>query len=169
MTVNDLPKHISILKKNKRVLDIIQKDSRYYAVTNGKVQRTKDIEMLPVSELFNPNSSQADIIEGGYSIVHNKSLSEILGLSSQIIITYNLQNLSALEKSKFSHELLGRGKDSTGLVGNLNGKILGKGSLIIPSNNQNKVVEVMKKWNVKFSTEKVLTRSDRSDAYGVKK
>jgi len=164
MPVNDLRRDdkmkrtVGLLSKNKNVLDIIKNGNKIYAVTNEKLKKksTDNLQFIPISEFFNPDSSQAEMIEGGYSLISNKNLSEILGLNSQIIFTYNLQNLSSLEKSKFSHELLGRGKKSNGLVGELGGKILGKGCITVPANNSDKISEIMKKWSVKFSTEKVM-------------
>ncbi|MFH1630747.1 MAG: hypothetical protein ABIA21_00790 [Candidatus Aenigmatarchaeota archaeon] len=162
MTVNDLRKvrnidTVGILSADKRVLDIIKNGERICAITNGKLsKKIPGIEIFPISELFNPNSSQAEMIEGGYSLVNKKPFSEILGFNSKVIFTYNLANLSALEKSKFSHALLGRGRDSNGLVGELGGKILGKGCVSIPTKNAEKIEEIMKKWKVEFQKERVM-------------
>src|SRR3989344_2858458 len=114
MAVNDLlERKLSNISKQRNVIDVIKNGDKIYAITDRKIKKTSsNINFIHISEFFNPASSQADIIEGGFSMNSNKPLAEVLGLNSQILFTYNLQNLSSLDKSKFSHAVLGRGKSS---------------------------------------------------------
>lgn len=85
----------------------------------------------------------------GYSLLKNKFLYKIFNLNSFIIFKYNLKKMNAVQKSSFSHALFGRKRD--GILYKLNGKILGRGCVMVPIEKSEKVREVLERWKVDYS------------------
>jgi len=88
------------------------------------------------------------ILHEGFSIKENKFVSELLGLNSLSIFTYDLKNLPKVGKVRFAQALYGRKKD--GLLFSEKGTSLGNGSFMIPVKREEIFKEFLKKWKVSF-------------------
>ena len=94
------------------------------------------------------------LLHEGFSIKNNQFLSELLGFKPFLLITYNLKNRKNSDKVRFSYALYGR-KKGEGLLNNLNGKALGRGSILVPINKQEIVKEFFKQWGVEYKEQKI--------------
>ena len=112
------------------------------------------VEHLLLSELYTEPLWQT-IIHEGLSLTHNKPLHEILGFSSQLLFTYNLERLSPVRKSVFSHALFGR-SGTEGVLKEAKGKALGRGCILVPVETSEKIREFLDTWGVDYSVMKAL-------------
>lgn len=94
------------------------------------------------------------LISEGVSLSRNKPLHEILGMKSWFLFTYSLPSFSPSEKSKFSHAIFGR-SNGIGILKDLGGRALGKGSLIVPIQNADRMREILDRWKVNYSVKKI--------------
>ncbi len=95
------------------------------------------------------------IISEGFSLSKSKFFHEILGMKSWFLFEYNLSNLNQSQKSKFSHAIFGR-TESGGLLKELGGRPLGKGSVMVPVQNADRLREILDRWYVSYTVKKVL-------------
>jgi len=93
------------------------------------------------------------ILHEGFSIRHNKSVSEILKLRAYSLFSYKLENLSIVEKVRFAQALYGRNKD--GLIYIEKGIVLGQGSFMIPVEKEEIFKELMKEWKIKYDYKRI--------------
>ena len=80
------------------------------------------IEPLFVGNMFN-ESIFSSILHEGFSVKENKFLSDLMNLKSYSIFSFNLFNLSKVDKVRFAQALYGRNKD--GLLFEGKGIVLG--------------------------------------------
>lgn len=82
-----------------------------------------------------------------------------MGLLKAIIYSYNLKNLGKTKKQSFSHTLYGTGgRDS--FLKTVNGKRIGKNSVLIPAQHANKFETFLKAWNAEFKKIEVLIKGE---------
>jgi len=114
-----------------------------------------DIKTINLLELFEKEflARQGIFIEG-YSLLHNVVFSERLGFESYALFTYNLKNLSHNEKTKFTYALIGR--NSEGMIKELNAKPLGKGAIIVPIKNSLVFEDFLQKWKINYKKKDIL-------------
>ena len=110
-------------------------------------------EYLFLDELYSEPLWQT-LLSEGFSISKKKFLHEIFGMKSWFLFTYDLSSFPKTEKSKFSHAIFGR-KIETGLLKELGGKPLGRGSLIVPVQNADKMREILDRWKVNYNVKKI--------------
>lgn len=88
------------------------------------------------------------IFHEGFSIKKNKFISDLIKLNSFCIFSFNLENLSKLDKVRFAQALYGRKKD--GLLYLEKGIVLGQGSFMVNVEKEEIFKEFMKKWKIKY-------------------
>ena len=89
------------------------------------------------------------IFHEGFSIKKNKFISGLIKLDSFSIFSFNLANLSKIDKVRFAQALYGRKKD--GLLYVEKGIILGQGSFMVSVKKEEIFKEFMKMWKIKYS------------------
>ena len=109
-----------------------------------------DVKGVLIYELFDPKflARQSLLIEG-YSLIKNNLLSERFGFESYSLFAYSLKNLNHNEKTKFQYSFKGR-RDERGILEELNGIVVGMGSVLIPIENSEKFKEFLDKWKIKY-------------------
>lgn len=112
------------------------------------------VEHLALPELYKEPLWQT-LIHEGYSLTKGKPIHEILGFKSQMIFTYNLEKLSPVKKSMFSHAMFGR-DGASGILGQSKGVVLGRGAVMTPVTSSEKVREFLDTWGVEYSVVKAL-------------
>lgn len=141
-----------LIFENKSLKERVELASKVKSKLNLKEIKL-DLQTINLSELFEKNflARQSILIEG-YSLIHRKNFSEVLGFKGFSIFSYNLSGLNHLEKTKFIYALIGR--NSPGLVKKCSGKSLGRGCFLIPVENSLIFEDFLKKWKINY------TRSD---------
>ncbi len=89
------------------------------------------------------------LMHEGYSVMHDDFISKSLGYESNVLFSYLLEGMSASDKVRFSYALYGRNKGE-GLLFELNGETVGKGSFIVQVGKSEIVRRFMKQWNISF-------------------
>ena len=112
------------------------------------------VEHLTLSELYKEPLWQT-ILHEGYSLNQGKFMHEILGFRSNVLFTYNLENLSPVKKSMFSHAMFGR-DGASGILGQSKGRVLGRGAIMAPVEGSERVREFLETWGVEYSVMKAL-------------
>lgn len=111
------------------------------------------IEPIVVDQMFNEKVYPL-LLHEGFSIrcfdfVHKK-----LNIQPLVLVTYLLEGKSASDKVRFSYALYGRNKGE-GLLGKINGRIVGKGSILIPIAHQETIKEFFRQWEVEYQEQRV--------------
>jgi len=166
----------ALLKKNKKIIfDIVlfgsivrgkykPEDVDVAVIFKEKIPRTKidsivsqlknfHTEYIFLDEIYSEPVWQT-LISEGFSLTKNKFLHEILGMKSWFLFTYNLDNLIPTEKPKFFNAVFGRTK-GTGLLKELGGRSLGRGAIIVPLENVDKMREILDRWKVNYNVKKI--------------
>lgn len=105
-----------------------------------------------LTELYS-QSLWLTLLHEGFSLIRNKYLYKIFGMEPWIIFSYNLITLKPVEKSRFSHALFGRAHE--GIFYKLGGKILGKGSIMVPVKHSEEIREVLERWHIDYKVKKM--------------
>ncbi|MEK6903033.1 MAG: nucleotidyltransferase domain-containing protein [Nanoarchaeota archaeon] len=120
---------------------------RLFEIKENIAEKNIHIEPIFVDNLFEEKITLT-VFHEGFSIKKNKFISELIKLNSFSIFSFNLANLSKIEKVRFAQALYGRKKD--GLIHAEEGIVLGQGSFMINVQKEEIFKEFMKKWNVKY-------------------
>jgi len=67
----------------------------------------------------------------------------------KLLITYNLKGKTSIDKVKFSQALYGRRKEK-GVLKKLKGESLGKGAIVLPLKQREKINEFLIYWKILF-------------------
>lgn len=113
------------------------------------------IETIILHNLFKEKIFSA-ILHEGFSIRNNEFFSELTGFKACSLFVFSLNNLSKVEKVKFSQAIYGRKKD--GLLYQEKGESLGKGSLIVPVEKEELFRQMMDKWKIKYKLKRILIK-----------
>jgi len=109
-----------------------------------------DIKQMQLTDLFNTSFfARTGILLEGVSVFRNKKFCEILGFGSYTLFLYNLKSLTHTQKVKFNYILAGR--NSKGMIEELEGKRLVNGAVKIPIKNAYSFEEILKNNNVSYS------------------
>lgn len=92
------------------------------------------------------------ILHEGFSIKENKFVSDLLKIKPYCIFSYNLENLSKIDKVRFAQALYGRKKD--GILYKEKAVSLGQGSFMTLVEKEEIFKEFFKEWKVKFARKK---------------
>jgi len=95
------------------------------------------------------------ILHEGFSIKNMQFLNDMLSFKSFLLITYSLKDKKPSDKVRFSYALYGR-KEGEGVLKSLDGKDVGKGSILVPISKQEIIKEFFKQWDVKYNEQRIL-------------
>ncbi len=118
-----------------------------------KLEILLHIEPIVVDQLHN-QKAYPFLLHEGFSLRNMKFLHELLGFKPFVLITYNLEDKTPSEKVRFSYALYGR-KEGDGLLKKLKGKVIGKGSFLIPINQQAAIKSFFELWNTKYKEQRL--------------
>jgi predicted nucleotidyltransferase len=109
-----------------------------------------DIKGVLIEEIFDPKFlARQNLLIEGYSLIRNDMLSERFGFKSYSLFVYSLKNLNHNEKTKFQYVFKGR-RENKGVLEELNGIVIGMGSVLIPIENSEKFKEFLDKWKINY-------------------
>jgi len=115
---------------------------------NVHITKTKFNNMLEDASLWKT------ILHEGYSIKKKKNVSEVLNITPYFLFEYSLKVLNKIKKQIFSHALYGTGGRESFLKLN-NGFKTGKGSIIVPIKNSERIREFFDTWNVVYKARRI--------------
>ncbi len=131
---------ICVIFKNKEDMTILKEISSIN--TEIKLHVTR----LSLNELYT-EKLWLTILREGFSIIHNKTIIEILNLEAYGLYTYNLTNIK--NKSRFSQIL--KGYKSTSMIEKVNGKLLKPGVILVPIKKVEEFRSFLENWKVKYT------------------
>jgi hypothetical protein len=121
----------------------------------NKIDIILDLKQVLLKELFSPEfMPRTGIFLDGISIFANKPFAETLGFRSYSLFIYNLKNLTHTEKIKFNYAMSGR--NSRGLIEELNGQRILSGAIKIPSRNSMEFESILKKYSLDYKMTNIL-------------
>jgi len=152
-------------KENPKDIDLVSffrmKDYRVIEEVNYKIKKEGDrhklnvhIEPLIVDDMLH-SEVYRNIIHEGFSIRYMQPVKQILNFGSFLLVTYHLKNKKPSEKVMFSYALFGR-KKGGGILNEMGGKGLGKGSILVPVDREDIILSFFNQWNVAFKRQRVL-------------
>ncbi|MEW6408447.1 MAG: nucleotidyltransferase domain-containing protein [Patescibacteria group bacterium] len=130
-------------KINLKIKNIIQK---YNLIPH--------IQVLLIDNIFK-EPLYLTLLHEGFSIKNKIYISKSLKTESCILIIYSLKNLNYSKKTLFGYALKGR-TGKKGLLYQINGKTIGRNSILIPTNKLEIIKDFLNLWGIKYSIERVL-------------
>lgn len=137
-------------------------DTRVYAILKDKdLEKVKALQKRLAGKLVLDCFPAEDIygkirsIRAGYSVRNARKVKDLAREKTHRILTYNLSGKTPLEKVKFSQALYGRDGRS-GILGELGGSSLGKGSMMVPSESMERLKEFLDTWSVGCEEKEVI-------------
>ncbi len=113
------------------------------------------INILTSSSFIYGNTLAKTLLNEGYSIKHNKSFSSVLGFENKSLFVYTLKHFSSSKRVRFHYLLRGR-YGSKGILKEVQGKFLGAGSILIPTEKEDLLKEIFDKWDVRYTIKRIL-------------
>ena len=149
---NDLD--IAIIFLNEKLNNMLKIAREYKNNIKDKI-KNPDIKTINLTEIFDKNflARQGILIEG-YSILDEEPFSLKIGFKGYSIFTYSLKKLNHNEKTKFTYALIGR--NSQGMIQNVNAIVLGKGAIAVPIEKSMFFEDFLKKWNIDYKIKQTL-------------
>ena len=98
------------------------------------------------------------LLHEGFSINCSEFIHKKLNLRPFTLITYLLESKKASDKVRFSYALYGRNKGE-GMLNKINGKVLGKGSILVPIKQQESIRAFFRQWEVEYQEQRVFVFS----------
>ena len=143
---NDLD--ILVLFREKNLKEV---EEMLFEIKESIDNRDVHIEPIFADNLFEEKITLT-VFHEGFSIKKNKFISDLIKLNSLSIFSFNLENLSKIDKVRFAQALYGRKKD--GLLYLEKGIVLGQGSFMVNVKREEIFKEFMKKWKIKYFKKK---------------
>ena len=138
-------------------IDKFSRINKLKKIMTKEFKKDVHVSVLYLRDFLNPEETLwKTIFHEGISLTKNNLLSKLMGFESSVLFWYKLENLKPIEKIKFSYALRGRNKND-GILKEVKGEYLGKGSLIVPVENEDEIREFFARWNVSFSRRRILT------------
>lgn len=117
------------------------------------------ISSVVVDQFFTkPHSLAKTLLYEGVSLITNKKISDNFDLQPYTLYIYDLTREKPSKKVRFVYLLKGRAK-SKGLIEEFRGKYISTSSFIIPVEKDEEILEIFKKWGIKFYRKKLLLMS----------
>ena len=138
-------------KDEKKSLDLINSLSKVIDKPKYKFQ----INLLTEKQFIEGDTLTNTLIKEGFSIKKNKKIAELWGFSNKSLFIYSLKKFSSTKRVKLHYVLRGR-YGQKGILEDLRGEFLGTGTIIIPSQNEEKLKEVFNKWGISYSIKNIL-------------
>lgn len=113
------------------------------------------INVLTSSSFISGNTLAKTLLNEGYSIRYDKDFSSILGFENKSLFVYVLKHFFPSKRVKFHYMLKGR-YGSRGILKDVNGKFIGAGSILVPTEKEDLLKAIFDKWDVKYKIDRVL-------------
>ena len=114
---------------------------------------------LVVDQFFTkPHSLAKTLLLEGVSLITNNKISDNFDLIPFTLYTYDLKREKPSKKVRFVYLLKGRNQ-SKGIIEQFKGEYISPSSFIIPVEKDEEMLEIFKKWNIKFYRKKIMLMS----------
>lgn len=113
------------------------------------------VNILTTSSFVKGDTLTKTLLTEGHSIKKGKRFSSLFGFEGKTLFVYTLKHFSSSKRVKFHYLLKGR-YGSKGILKEVNGKFLGTGSIIIPTEKEDILKEIFDKWDVKYKIHRIL-------------
>ncbi len=120
-----------------------------------KFETKFQINIITALSFISGNTLGKTLLNEGYSVKYNKRFSQVFGLESKSLFLYTLKNFSPSKRVQFHYLLNGR-YGRKGVLKEVSGKIISHGSLIISTEKEDLLKEILDKWNVKYQIIRIL-------------
>lgn len=135
----------------KKTLELV--DSLAQALKESKCKF--QINILTLGDFVGGNSMAKTLLNEGVSIRESKKFAQIFGFKNQSLFTYSLKSFKDSERVKLHYLLNGR-NGSQGVLKEIKGRLVGKGVIIVPTENEDILKEVFDRWKVSYKIERAL-------------
>lgn len=107
-----------------------------------------DIKAIDFNDLLNPGFlGREAILAEGISLLKKDCLAERFGFSAFTLVKYRLKNLTLAKQKTFYYALQGR-KKGKGILAKLEGSIISKGILKVPTRHMEEIKEILEQHKV---------------------
>jgi len=113
------------------------------------------ISLITSDSFIKGESLVKTLLSEGYSITNDSSISSVMGFEGKSLFTYSLKKFSSSERVKFHYALRGR-HGSKGVLKEINGRFLGSGAILIPSEKEDILKDVFERWKADYKINHVL-------------
>lgn len=113
------------------------------------------INILASSSFVKGDTLAKTLLNEGVSIKKGEPFSSTFSLNSKSLFVYSLQHFSPSQRVRFHYMLNGR-YGSKGVLNETEGKILGTGTIIVPTSKEDILKEVFDTWGVRYKIERIL-------------
>jgi len=121
-------------------------------------KRKIHITILTASAGIRGNTLIKTLLEEGYSIMHKTDFAHVWGYQRKTLFIYSLKHFSPSQRVRFHYLLNGR-YGMRGLLKEAGGKLVGTGTIQVSTEKEDILEEVLKQWNVVYTTQRVLWSS----------
>ena len=135
----------------KKSLDLV--DSLGKLTDNFKLKF--HINILTSSSFISGNTLAKTLLNEGHSIKRNEGFSSVFGFENKSLFVYTLKHFSPSKRVKFHYLLRGR-YGSKGILNEAQGRFLGAGSILVPTEKEDLLKAIFDKWDVKYKINRVL-------------
>ena len=95
------------------------------------------------------------LLTEGHSIIKNKSFAEVFGFTNNSLFVYSLKRFTPSRRVQFHYMLRGR-YGSAGVLREAQGKFIGTGSIIVPTEKEDLFKDVLDSWGIKYTLHRLL-------------
>lgn len=143
-----------LIFKGRKLKERVDISQELKEILHKKIEKI-DIKTINLEELFEKEFlARQGIFVEGYSLLHEIDFSKKLGFIGYALFTHNLKNLNHNEKTKFTYALIGR--NSQGMIKQLNAEPLGKGAILVPIKNSLIFENFLQKWKLDYKKKIIL-------------
>lgn len=135
----------------KKTLDLVDSLAQVLKDSKFKFQ----INLLTSSDFMGGNSLAKTLLNEGFSIKEEKKFAQTFGFKNQSLFTYSLKNFNASERVKLHYLLNGRA-GTRGILKEIKGSLIGKGAIIVPTENEDFLKEIFDRWKVSYKVDRAL-------------
>ncbi|MDO8643219.1 MAG: nucleotidyltransferase domain-containing protein [Candidatus Woesearchaeota archaeon] len=113
------------------------------------------ITILTATALVKGNTLTRTLLSEGVSIKHKTDFSRRGGYEKKTLFVYSLKHFSASQRVRFHYLLRGR-YGMRGILAEVEGKLMGTGTMAVPTEKEDILKEVFDQWKVPYTMHRVL-------------
>jgi predicted nucleotidyltransferase len=113
------------------------------------------MSIMTASEFVKGSTLAKTLLNEGWSIKNRKSLAATLGFENKSLFIYTLRHFSPSKRVQFHYLLKGR-YGSKGMLDEAGGNFIGTGSILVPASKEDFMKEILDRWDVKYTLERIL-------------
>lgn len=140
-----------LIKDEGRSLDLVDSLGKL----TDKFKQKFQINVLDVDSYFKGNTLAKTILQEGFSVRFSKNFASAFGFESKSLFVYSLKGFNASKRVQLHYVLKGR-YGSKGILKEIDGSLIGSGSILVPTTKEDVLREVFDHWSVKYKVFRML-------------